>query len=120
MDSELLKDYGVDYDKGLKNCIGNEKFYKKILSMFLEDHCFLRAEDAFENWDQKELFSRMHELKGISGNAALVGLYDATLPLVELLRTGDVGREDSRVMFEAARAAYARACEGIALIMSED
>lgn len=119
MDSALLLSYGIDYDKGLKNCMGNPSFYKKILSMFLEDPCFTLAKAAYQEGNRKELFSRIHELKGISGNAALAALYDATVPLVEILRAGNDMPEDLAPLFTVLEDAYHRACEGINILIAE-
>lgn len=121
MDKELLKDYGIDFDKGLKNCIGDLTFYKRILSMFLDDQCFPKAKAAYMEGDKRELFSRMHELKGISGNAALAELYYTTIPLVELLRLDNSNPAEAEVkeLFVAAEAAYNRTCEGIRLYIAE-
>ena len=119
MDSALLTSYGIDYDKGLKNCMGNLSFYKKILSMFLQDQCFTQAKAAQLDKDQRELFSRMHELKGISGNAGLASLYDATVPLVELLRTGNGTPAEVDALFAVMETAYHRACEGIGILIAE-
>ena len=119
MDKALLMSYGIDIDRGLKNCMDDLSFYKKILSMFQQDPCFSLAQAAHANGDQKELFRRMHELKGISGNAALYALDNATVPLVELLRSGAEGRADVDRLFDVASAAYSRACEGIALVIAE-
>lgn len=119
MDAEQLLDYGIDYDKGLRNCMDNPVFYRKILSMFLQDQCFSQAKAAYEAENRKELFSRMHELKGISGNAGLFALYDATVPLVELLRKADGLPGEIKPLFDQAEQAYARACKGISLLLSE-
>lgn len=119
MDKELLASYGIDYDRGLKNCMGSAAFYKKILSMFLQDPCFAQAKIARAAGNQKELFSRMHELKGISGNAALMTLYTNTVPLVELLRGGNADGKEVDRLFVAIDAAHSRACEGIAIILAE-
>ena len=123
MDRETLLSYGIDGDRGQKNCMGNLAFYKKILAMFLEDVCFSRAKAAYEAGNGKELFSRMHELKGISGNAALTTLYEETSPLVELLRHGEGLDGDRKAeidrRFAAVEAAYVRACEGAALYIAE-
>ena len=119
MDGALLASYGIDYDKGLKNCMGNLSFYKKILSMFQQDPCFSRAKVAYTEGNQKELFGRMHELKGISGNAALTALYDATVPLVELLRTGNSISAEVGPLFAVMEEAYHRAYEGIDILLAE-
>ena len=119
MMKELLLEYGVDYDKGLKSCMGDLSFYQSILSAFLQDECFAKARKAYSNKAYHELFDCMHELKGVSGNIALTDLYQITVSLVELLRN-DIG-EESEIgrLFQAADEAYKRACEGIYMVVSE-
>ena len=46
MDANELKAYGIDHANGLRNCMNNEAFYKKILSMFMDDRCFFQAQNA--------------------------------------------------------------------------
>ena len=58
----------------------------------------------------------MHELKGVSGNAALTDLYSAIVPLVEALRSSGAGAEkDAQIsrLFAEADKAYQRTFEGI-------
>lgn len=119
MDPKLLADYGIDCEKGLSNCMDDMAFYKKILSMFLEDDCFERARQAHEGRAYQELFSCMHMLKGVSGNIALTGLYEAIVPLVNLLRNGTDEHAEVDRLFAEADAAYRRTCEGAAIIINE-
>lgn len=115
MDRTLLLQYGIDYDKGLINCMGDEAFFQTLLSMFLEDSCFSRGKDAYASKDYKEMFSCMHELKGASGKAALIELYKAVVPLVELLRVGDIQEDEVSRLYGEAEKAYQRTCDGIKL-----
>ena len=119
MNSELLAGYGIDYEKGMRNCMGNAAFYRKILNMFLQDGCFARAKAACECGDYKELFNRVHELKGVSGNTGLIALYQATVLLLDLLRMENGAEEDIKRLFAEVEAAYGRAREGAALIVAE-
>lgn len=119
MDKDFLAQYGIDYDKGVRNCVGDPEFYKKLLSMFLQDECFPRARVAYAAKDYQELFSCMHELKGASGNAALTGLYENILPLVELLRSGSTNDEEISRLFAAAEKAYQRTYDGVTLAIKD-
>lgn len=118
MEKDLLSNYGIDFEKGLKYCMGNRDFYLKILSMFMEDSCFQRAKAAYTEKDYRKLFNNMHELKGVSGNAALVALYNTTVPLVELLRIGNNVEAQVDALFAAIEASYDRTCEGIKFIIA--
>lgn len=117
-----LAGYGIDWGKSLNNCIGDRNFHKKILDMFLEDQCFSKAKDAYMSDDRKELFARMHELKGISGNVALDDLYGATVPLVELLRVDSEKCDKAEIdrLFAACEEAYDRAYEGVKLYIENN
>lgn len=119
MNSELLAKYGIDYDSGMRNCMESEDFYKKILSMFLSDKCFGQAKAALEEGDYERLFTYVHELKGISGNGALIELYKATVPLVELLRHKTDNVAEVKSMFARVEAAYSLAMEGIETIINK-
>ena len=118
MDRELLAQYGIDFDVGLGHCMGDAAFYRTLLSMFLDDDCFPRAQAAFADGNAKELFSCMHELKGVSGNAALTALYNAVIPLVEALRNQDAVGEEIAPLFARAQAAYDRTVQGIRLAVA--
>ena len=113
MEAGELSAYGIDSVKGLKNCMDSESFYRQILSMFLDDGCCAAVEAAYAAGDCGKLFAKLHELKGISGNAALTALYQATLPAVELVRGQDAVPDGARALLDAVQAAYARTCEGI-------
>lgn len=115
MDTEILKEYGIDYEKGLARCADDPEFFALLLSMFLEDDSFARGKSAYEKGDQQAFFACMHELKGVSGTASLTALYEATCPLVELLRGEAPGKEREDALFAAVEKAYACACKGIAL-----
>ena len=119
MDKDFLAQYEINYDLGVKNCMGDPAFYKNLLSMFLEDDCFPRAQRAYAQGNHKELFSCLHELKGATGNAALTGLYDAIVPLIELLREGTDDNAEVTRLFEAADRVYQRTYDGVAKAIAQ-
>jgi len=119
MDGALLARYGIDYDKGLDNSLGDPEFFKTLLSMFLQDDCVQRAQTAYAAKKYKELFNCMHELKGVCGNAALTGLYGAVVPLLESLRSGVCSDAEIGRLFTAMETAYRRTCEGIAIAIAQ-
>ncbi len=113
MDKAFCSKFGIDYDNGLNNCMGDIAFYQKILASFLEDHCFPDAKAAYARKDYDSLFEHLHELKGVCGNVALSGLYQAVSPLVERLRSHAFTEAELVPLFEAVETAYHRTCEGI-------
>ncbi|MDY4610796.1 MAG: hypothetical protein SPD11_09325 [Sphaerochaetaceae bacterium] len=119
MDRTLLIEYGIDYDAGLSNSLGDPEFFKTLLSMFLQDDCFPRAKTAYAAKDYKTLFTCMHELKGVTGNAALTELYMAVVPLLELLREGAASDAEVDRLFSVVEAVYRRTCEGIVLAVAQ-
>jgi HPt (histidine-containing phosphotransfer) domain-containing protein len=119
MDQTFLTQLGIDYDKGLRICMGDPVFFKTLLTMFLKDDCFPRARVAYAEGNDQALFSCLHELKGVSGNAALTALYDSVVPLVELLRAGVTDRTELDRLFAAANAVYQRIYDGIKTAVGE-
>ncbi|MDD2648005.1 MAG: Hpt domain-containing protein [Eubacteriales bacterium] len=113
MDAVMLAEYGIDYEKALGSCMGNEAFLRKILTMYLDDVSFGTAESAFKKRDCAALFLAVHELKGVAGNAGFVGLYAAVLPLVELTRSGKCDWNKATELFENLKKAYERTIAGI-------
>lgn len=117
MDFSVLADYGVNYEEGLGRCLGDQKFYAMLLSMFLEDDSFYRGKAAFDSGDDDSLMKCFHELKGVSGNAAAKELYSAVYPLVELLRGPNWTREQIAPLVAAVERAYDRARTGVLLAL---
>lgn len=117
MEKELLAGYGINYDKGLKNCMGNTELYSTLLSMFLDDQSFPNAQAAYDARDFQKLFESLHELKGVCGNAGLTELYDAVVPFVELVRGGTDEEREVERQFTETKELYERACEGIKLAL---
>ena len=115
----ILEKYGLDYKNGIARCLNDEQFYEEILSLFLDDDSYARANTAYENRNYEELFSCLHELKGVCGNAALSELYDAVCPLVEILRDKCEPQEDITPLFEKVTAAYLKTREGIITALNE-
>ncbi len=119
MHNKVCNDYGIDYEKGVAHCMGDEELFMEILAMFLEDSSFGRAKAAYESKDYEVLLKSVHELKGVSGNAALTELYKTTCELVEYLRNGKINDEDVNMLFALMAVAYNRTRDGIALTLAE-
>ncbi len=117
MDTALMKEYGIDCEKSLANCMGSEDFMLKIYAMFLEDKGYCAAEAAIGARSQKALFAALHELKGVAGNAGFSALYEAVCPLVELTRRGECDWEAAGEMFSKVKTAYEKTMDGIKLAL---
>ena len=119
MNAAALAACGIDYEAGIRRCAEDPAFYEWLLSVFLEDTAFDRACAAREAGDARELFTSLHELKGVAGNAAMTELYRAVCPVVELLRGGSTDPAEIDRLFAPVQRAYARTCEGIQMAMDD-
>lgn len=86
MNSEILKNAGIDYDSGVKRFVGRAHLYEKSLSKFTRDTTFSRISAAFASGDKEQLLAAAHEFKGMCGNIGLTSLYTAADAVVQLLR----------------------------------
>ena len=86
MNTEILKNAGIDFDSGVKRFVGRTQLYEKALLKFTRDTTFERIRAAGESGDRKQLLANAHEFKGMCGNVGLTSLYTAADSLVRLLR----------------------------------
>lgn len=119
MDYTILTKYNIDYKKGLERCMDDPEFFKTLLSMFLEDDTFNRAQAAFRSRDMSELFKCCHELKGVCGNAAITGLFNAVCSIVELLRNDSGSEAEITELFGKVEYEYSLAIEGISAALGD-
>lgn len=89
MNKEKLQSAGIDYEDGIRRCAGNEALYEKLMVMFAQDTNYDDALVAYQarNWD--DLFSHMHEIKGMSSNLSMSTVYEDAAEIVALLRAQD-------------------------------
>ena len=93
MNVALLKNAGVDYDRGVKRFAGRAQLYERTLGKFQRDGTFARIRAAFEAGDRETLLASAHEFKGMCGNIALPTLYEGADALVRMLRAGGYSEE---------------------------
>lgn len=119
MDFSVLDSYGVDYRQGIRRCMDDSEVYHQMLIAFLEDDSFDRAKKAFASRDYRGMFNCMHELKGACGNADFTALYEAVVPLVEILRSGEAeeSAEEVEKKLQTVSMAYERTREGVSLAL---
>ncbi len=115
MNSEILKDSGIDFDKGVARFLGDRQLYESILITFLNDDTFAKGKAALEKGSYKNLYEFVHTLKGVAGNTDMTILYLTTAILSEYLRKCEVP-EKERVfeLFYGVEEAYYAVMKGIA------
>jgi HPt (histidine-containing phosphotransfer) domain-containing protein len=113
MNMTKLRQSGIDYEAGVTRFLGDRELYETVLTAFLADSTMDRASVAFEKHDYTALFSCVHELKGVSGNADMTDVYAASCSLVSLLRGNTGTDEEVAACFLTLKDAYARAISGI-------
>ncbi|MCR5785999.1 MAG: Hpt domain-containing protein [Eubacterium sp.] len=64
----------------------------KFVNMFLKDTNYSELKAAMEAENTEEAFKAAHNLKGVSGNLALVELTSAASDITEALRAGDMSK----------------------------
>lgn len=83
---DVLKSLGVDTDKGLAMCMGNEALYLKLVNSVPTEKRFDDLAKAIDEGNLDAAFDAAHALKGVLGNLSLTPLYDKTAEITELLR----------------------------------
>ena len=86
---EELKNMGLEIDEGLNRVMGDASLYEMMLGMFVSSiqENPIRAED-FDGSDLDELIKSVHTLKGVTGNLALMPLFDGYTKSLTSLRAG--------------------------------
>lgn len=114
LDSEILKNAGIDFEKGVTRFLGDRQLFERILITFLKDATFARGKEALEQQDYNNLYERIHTLKGVAGNTDMTQLYQRSGTLCDYLKTCDV--PDVAVvnsLFQELEEAYQSVFEGI-------
>lgn len=113
MNREILKQAGVDYDKGVDRFLGDVELYEMILQHFLEDNNLERAELSYKSNDYELLQKQVHEVKGMSGNTDMTALYKSSSELVALLRGKNFTDAELKNAYESFAGDYKKALAGI-------
>lgn len=99
---EELKELGVDVEEGLERVMEDEPLYETMLGMYIDKvNSNPVAMEDFEADDLDTLISRVHILKGLTGNLAMTPLFAGYLQMLDLLRTGrprEAAREYERIL----------------------
>ena len=86
MNSEILKEGGVDFDKGVARFLGDRCLYELILTTFLNDTTFGQGKAALEEENYQCLMEAVHTMKGVAGNTDMATLFLTAAVLCEYLR----------------------------------
>lgn len=105
---EALLGCGFDPKEAMERFMNNRALLEKFLGKFLEDPTCSALCEAMERGDSAEAFRCVHTIKGVAGNLALHGLYDAACRLTETLR-GAQSMEQAKL--RGAGAAFDTLCE---------
>ncbi len=85
---EELKDLGVDVEEGLERVVDDEPLYEMMLGMYIDKvNSNPIAMEDFDADSLDTLISRVHMLKGLTGNLAMTPLFAGYLQMLDLLRT---------------------------------
>lgn len=86
----FLRESGINLTEALERFLGNEALFEQFLKKFVSDPSFQEMVTCMELGDSKKAFKAAHTLKGVAGNLSMDGIYQAVVPIVEALRTGDL------------------------------
>ena len=81
-----LLEAGVDLKGAMDRFLNNEAMYEKYIKKFILDKNYGELEEAIAEKDCKKAFVASHTLKGVCGNLALQGLFQAICKQVEFFR----------------------------------
>jgi HPt (histidine-containing phosphotransfer) domain-containing protein len=107
----MLEKYGIDTKSGIARFSGNQTLYEKFLKRFLDDKNFEKLQAALETDNIEEAYTAAHTIKGVAGNLSIDSVYNASMPLNEVLKSGDL--QTAKILFVDFRKLYDLAIEGI-------
>lgn len=96
-----LENLGVNTEEGLERVMGDKDLYLMMLNMFVDsvsnNHI---TPDEFDGSNLEELISKVHTLKGTTGNLSMIPLFTAYNESLMLLREGQASQ--ARTAYEKA------------------
>ena len=94
---EELKNLGVDVEEGMDRVMGDTSLYEMMLGMFVDSvrDNPVRPED-FDSGSTDAVAKTLHMLKGVTGNLAIVPLFDGYTESLTFLRGGQVQKAKAR------------------------
>lgn len=113
MNTEILKNAGIDYDGGVKRFMGRDHLYMKTLSKFPKNDAMERIRTDYKEHDMDALLRDCHEFKGMCGNMSMTQLYSTANEIVMLLRSDETPDEKLTVSIKELEREYAIARDAI-------
>jgi HPt (histidine-containing phosphotransfer) domain-containing protein len=104
MNTEILKQGGIDYEEGLGRFMNNHMLYEKFLLKFPADENYEKAVKAMADKDYKALLAYTHALKGVSGNLSIMPLFASCTEIVAAIRAEEFDKCEQ--IFEKINANY--------------
>jgi hypothetical protein len=86
MNEAGLRDYGIDFQKGLAQFVGNRAIYEEYLAQFPDDEHFKDALEAFDRNDMDGTLRQIHALKGLASTLGFTELFEVCSGAVAWLR----------------------------------
>lgn len=119
MNIENLKKAGIDYEAGLKRCLGKPDFYERILRAFVEEDLYTRTKSAFENNDIKSLKLYVHQAVGSTASISLLTVNKPASQLNALLHNENFSHDELTSIFSIFEAALSLANKEIAKALND-
>lgn len=80
----------IDLDEGLKRMMGNENLYVRCLKMFLPQAKSSKLPELIAEGNIEDAIKDVHNLKGVTGNLSLNGLFEKYNETLRRLRAGEL------------------------------
>lgn len=113
----MLDKYGINVATGTARFCGNTALYHKFLKKFPYDENFKKLADALDAGDASEAYHAAHTIKGVAGNLSIDSVFEASIPLNEALKAGDITK--GKELYVNFKELYEKACEGIKIFFGE-
>lgn len=113
----MLEEYGINVVSGTTRFGGNNALYLKYLKKFPQEDSFNKLEQALEAQDVDAAYLAAHTIKGVAGNLSVDSVYEASLPINDALKSGDIVKANQ--LYPNFRQLYERACKGIKQYFNE-
>lgn len=106
----------IDIPSAKERFMGNEALYKKFLFRFPDSSLMTELEQHLAEKNVEDAFRDAHTMKGMVGNLSLYKLMDSASKVTEILRAGELPKEE----MDELREAYRTALDTVKAIMEKD